>query len=214
MSVQSKNQIKNRMVKKAAELWGVSPNDIESTFDPVVSLLIGACASELSKISNEINDSRTRITEKLIELMSPEASSGALPAHAVAYAMPVEDNAEVFPANQLFTKKRSKNADGEVSLKNAYFSPLTNFKLIKSHIKYALVANKLIEFEDNRKVFGDDMLMLADGKSSLGNSTMYLGFTPTAKKVSLKNVSLFFELNDISYKFLKKALFPELTEEI
>jgi len=53
----TKTEIKNRMIKKAAELWGVSPYDIESSFDPVVSLLMGACASELAKISNELTGS-------------------------------------------------------------------------------------------------------------------------------------------------------------
>ena len=75
MSIQTKNEIKNRMVKKAAEIWGVSPNDIDSTFDPVISLLLGACASELSKISSEVNSSQSRITEKLIQLMTPETVS-------------------------------------------------------------------------------------------------------------------------------------------
>jgi len=40
MGVENKTQVKNRMIKKAASLWGVQPNEIESTFDPIVTLLI------------------------------------------------------------------------------------------------------------------------------------------------------------------------------
>ncbi len=211
MNTQTKNQIKNRMVKKAAELWGVSPNDIDSTFDPVVSLLIGACASELSKISTEVNKSQNRISERLIELMSPETSSGSQPAHAIAHAMPTEPFSNIVPANQLFTKKKTKNSDGEVSFKTAFFSPIKPFKLINNHIKYALTGNKMLHFENDRKIINDDLLNLSSG-NQLPNSTLFLGLPKTKAKISLKNTSLFFELNDVSnqelfYNQLKQAKF-------
>lgn len=211
MSIQTKNQIKNRMVKKAAELWGVSPNDIDSSFDPVVSLLLGACASELSKISTEVNKSQSRISERLIELMSPETSSGSQPAHAIAHAMPTEPFSNIFPANQLFAKKKIKNNDGEVTFKTAYFSPIKPFKLINSYIQYALTGNKILDFENDRKVINAEQLYLSNN-NQLASSTIYLGLLKTKEKVSLKQTSLFFELNDISnhelfYNQLKQAKF-------
>ena len=210
MSIQTKNEIKNRMVKKAAELWGVSPNDIDSTFDPVISLLIGACATELSKISSELNSSQSRITEKLIQLMTPETSFGAQPAHAIAYAHPTEATADVYPAHQLYAKNRFKNSEGEVSFKTAYFSPIKPFKLINTHIKAGLVGSQFISYDDSRKSLEIDNLILND--KSLKESTFYLGIKPTKEKVSLKDVSLFFELNDVGnqelfYNQLKQADF-------
>lgn len=211
MNKQTKNQIKNRMVKKAAELWGVSPNDIDSTFDPVVSLLLGACASELSKISTEVNKSQSRISERLIELMSPETSSGSQPAHAIAHAMPTEPFSNIVPANQLYTKKKIKNSDGEVSFKTAFFSPIKPFKLIKNHIQYALTGNKMLHFENDKKIINDYLLSLSSG-SQLPNSTLFLGIPKTKEKISLNQTSLFFELNDVSntelfYNQLKQAKF-------
>ena len=64
--------IKNRMIKRAAALWGVPANEIEISFDPVVTLLLGACASEIEKIHEKINESQARVTEKIIQLMTPE----------------------------------------------------------------------------------------------------------------------------------------------
>ena len=59
MKENTKEQIKNRMIKKAASLWGVSPNEIEMSFDPIVSMLISACAFEIEKIAAEVDDSQT-----------------------------------------------------------------------------------------------------------------------------------------------------------
>ena len=196
MNIQTKNEIKNRMVKKAAEIWGVSPNEIDSTFDPVVSLLIGACASELSKISSEVNSSQSRITEKLIQLMTPETSFGAQPAHAVAYASPNEPSIDVYPTHQLHTRKRFKSSEGEVTFKTAYFSPIKKFKLIDAHIKNCLVGSEIISYSDTKKFLDKDNLVLLD--KGLDRSTIYLGISQARKKISLKDVSLFFELNDIS----------------
>jgi len=210
MSVQTKNEIKNRMVKKAAELWGVSPNEIDSTFDPVVSLLIGACASELSKISNEVNSSQSRITEKLIQLMTPETSFGAQPAHAVAYAAPTEPFIDVYPAHQLYTKKKFKNSEGEVSFKTAYLSPIKPFKIVDAHIKTCVVSSEVISYNDTKKTSEKENLVLVD--KSLPESTLYIGVSSSKHKISLKDVSVFFELNDIVnqelfYNQLKQAEF-------
>ena len=44
------------MIKKAATMWGVAANEIEMSFDPVVSLLIAACASEMeNRVKEEQN---------------------------------------------------------------------------------------------------------------------------------------------------------------
>ena len=67
------------MLKTAAKIWGVSVSDIETSFDPVVSLLIASCAAEISKIESRLNESENKVTEKLIELMTPETTYGPYP---------------------------------------------------------------------------------------------------------------------------------------
>ncbi len=52
--METKNSIKQRMISVAAKAWGVTNKEIEKT-DPIVPLLIDACASEIAKVSSSIN---------------------------------------------------------------------------------------------------------------------------------------------------------------
>ena len=54
------------MIKNASRLWGFQDTQAENSFDPFVGLILGALASELTKVSNEINSTESRILEKLV----------------------------------------------------------------------------------------------------------------------------------------------------
>ena len=66
------DQIKNRMLKRASKMWGYSELESESAFDPVLELILSACASELEKLHFEQENSRTRITERILEVIFPD----------------------------------------------------------------------------------------------------------------------------------------------
>ncbi|MBQ4804444.1 type VI secretion system baseplate subunit TssF [Aquimarina sp. MMG015] len=215
MSTENKVQIKNRMIKKAASLWGVSPNEIESSFDPVVSLLIGACASEIEKISGEIDNSQTRITERLIQLMTPETLYGSRPAHGIVYAEPIEKKTTITPEHLLYYKKKIKTKNASTELKNIYFSPIQQNQLIDATVSRMICGNKIFELEGKRKTTSD--LSLKPG-GSLPPSTLYLGIKTEQDKISLKDVSFYFELldvqeNELFYHHLKNANFSFVDQE-
>ncbi|AXT58654.1 hypothetical protein D1815_07835 [Aquimarina sp. AD1] len=215
MSTENKVQIKNRMIKKAASLWGVSPNEIESSFDPVVSLLIGACASEIEKISGEIDNSQTRITERLIQLMTPETLYGSRPAHGIVYAEPIEKKTTITPEHLLYYKKKIKTKNASTELKNIYFSPIQQNQLIDATVSRMICGNKIFELEGKRKTTSD--LSLKSG-GSLPPSTLYLGIKTEQDKISLKDVSFYFELldvqeNELFYHHLKNANFSFVDQE-
>ncbi|MHA7059435.1 type VI secretion system baseplate subunit TssF [Aquimarina sp. M1] len=209
MSAENKVQIKNRMIKKAASLWGVSPNEIESSFDPVVSLLIAACASEIEKISSEIDNSQTRITERLIQLMTPETLYGSRPAHGIVYTEPIEKKTVITPEHLLYYKKRIKAKNASNELKNIYFSPIQKSQLIDASISKMICGNKIYDVEGKRKM----MSSLAMKKGNvLAPSTLYLGIKSNQDKIPLKDVSFYFELldvqeNELFYHHLKNAEF-------
>ncbi|KAA1245329.1 type VI secretion system baseplate subunit TssF [Aquimarina sp. RZ0] len=197
------------MIKKAASLWGVSPNEIESSFDPLVSLLIGACAAEIEKISGEIDSSQTRITERLIQLMTPETLYGARAAHGVAYAEPVEKNMSITPEHLLYYKKKIKSRNASNELKNIYFSPVEENKLIDARISHMICGKQLYEIDGKRT--SASPLSLSKGKS-LPPSTLYIGIHSEHEKNSIKDISLYFELldvqeNELFYHHLKNADF-------
>ncbi|MFD2561087.1 type VI secretion system baseplate subunit TssF [Aquimarina rubra] len=209
MGVENKVQIKNRMIKKAASLWGVSPNEIESSFDPVVSLLIAACASEIEKISSEIDNSQTRITERLIQLMTPETLYGSRPAHGIIYTDPIEKKTTLTPEHLLYYKKRVKTKNASNELKNIYFSPIQESQLIDASISRMICGNKMYELEGKRKTISS--LSMNKG-GLLPPSTLYLGVKSDHDKISLKDVSFYFELldvqeNELFYHHLKNATF-------
>ncbi len=209
MGLENKVQIKNRMIKKAASLWGVSPNEIESSFDPVVSLLIGACASEIEKISGEIDNSQTRITERLIQLMTPETLYGSRPAHGIVYSEPIEKKSTITPEHLLYYKKKVKTKNASTELKNIYFSPIQKNELIDATISRMICGDKIFELEGKRKTISP--LSFNKG-GSLPNSTLYLGVSSEHEKIALKDVSFYFELldvqeNELFYHHLKNATF-------
>jgi len=153
----TKEQIKSRMLKNAASQWGIPANEIEMSFDPVISLLLSACASEIEKISDKINESQTRVTEKIIQLMTPETIFGPKPSHAIMRTHPSEDEVRVDP-NFLFSFKK-KDVDKassrfkDISLKDVamYFElqDLGATTLFYHHLKNAkwFVGEKEIKIE-------------------------------------------------------------------
>ncbi|MFD0862849.1 hypothetical protein ACFQ1M_11605 [Sungkyunkwania multivorans] len=209
MSSETNQQIKNRMIKKAASLWGVSPNEINSSFDPIVALLIGACASEIEKISGELNESQTRITERLIQLMTPETIYGSKPAHAIAYASPVDASMNITPEHLLYYKKKDTSKNARQEINNIYFSPVQTFKLMNASVVYMLAKGQL--FEVGGKMKTGSKLHFKDRKEH-PKSTIYLGLKADSTNISLKGTSLYFELQDIEktelfYHHLKNASF-------
>ena len=48
----SRDQVRNRMLRRAAEVWGYSESEIDD-FDPIVALLVEACSVEFEKIAGK-----------------------------------------------------------------------------------------------------------------------------------------------------------------
>ena len=83
---EQKERIKDRMLKTAARLWGYPDAEVETSFDPVVQLLLETCASELEKISSEVDVSHARLVERLAQIMMPEPITTSQPAYGILHA--------------------------------------------------------------------------------------------------------------------------------
>ena len=203
MATNENREIKSRMVLKAAALWGISPKDIERSFDPLVTLLLDACASEIEKIETEIGNSQTRITERLIQLMTPEAIHSAQPAHAIAYAQPVENVASISTKTSFLIKKRVTEAK-KTKQKNLFFSPTREMRIIKAKITTVVCGDQIYEQEEHNQ-----RKLLGTLQNYATPSKMFLGIESTGN-IPLKNVSLYLELqqtalNDLFYHHLKNV---------
>jgi len=216
MKTESFEHIKNRMVKKAASIWGVAANEIETSFDPVVSLLISACASEILKIEAELNDSQNRITEKLVQLMTPETAIGSKPAHAILYANTLDNKVNIKPEYQFYFKRRTTEKKGSQTLKNIFFSPVQNFNLINANIKYLACGNTCFSLDGKKE---KTSLIKSASKEKLQDSTIYLGVESSLKELQLQDISFYFEIDDIDnseifYHYLKHAKWTINKEEL
>jgi len=207
MKENTKEHIKNRMIKNAANMWGVAANEIEMSFDPIVALLIAACASEIEKISGEVDESQMRITEKVIQLMTPEAANGPQPSHAILYAEPIEDQNQIKPEYLFTHRKKVPNNKSSVKYKDIHFSPVQDFNLVNAKVQYLATGNTIIEVEEkkNRHVVTQNLK-----NSNLSPSSLYVGIVSDLKAVPLKDVSFYFELQgvqdkDLLYHHLRSA---------
>jgi hypothetical protein len=148
---ESQQHIKDRLFKTAAAIWGHKGTQAENSFDPLVGILLGSCAAELEKISHDIDETRGRTLERLVQLLYPEVLANAMPSHAVASAQPSEKTA-VIPAETQFyyTKKYAGAGEGAPAvLKNIYFSPTGPFQLQQSAIALVATTHKVYSINEN-----------------------------------------------------------------
>jgi hypothetical protein len=148
--METQHQIKDRLFKTASSLWGLPRNQAEQNFDPLVGLLFGACATELEKISNDIETSRGRALERIVKLLYPEVLTQALPAHAICYAYPTEKTAQIHNEVQMYCEKRfpGKTETSQPIWKNIYFSPAGKYNLLQKQIKVIATQFNLYEVKD------------------------------------------------------------------
>lgn len=201
MSRDSVTNIKNRMLKKAAQLWEVPASEIEDSFDPVIMLLLNACASEVEKLSGEIDDSHTRITERLIELMTPLHVFGTKPAHSIAFFESLEAEINITPKHQFFYKLKTDIGEVEKKEKSIFFSPTQNKKLINGRVAHMISGNKVFDLTDKK---GKELRKKISKKDALDTSCLYLGISSDVdfKTINFNNVSFYFEYQGITSQSL------------
>ena len=143
-------RIKDRVLKRAARAWGFSDIEMETTFDPAVSLLLNALSYELEKVSHELEDSKTRVVERVLEIMFPEVTSGSKPARGILHALPLENNLNVSLKNQMVVSRRMHNIYNPLKpiLKEIHLSPTLEVKLSSCNVKYMAYERNLFEISN------------------------------------------------------------------
>ena len=142
-------QIKNRMLKRASKMWGYSELESENAFDPVLELILSACASELEKLRFEQENSRTRITERLLEVIFPDEVTGITPSQTLLQLTPIENNVQISRYSHFKAVKRIQNLYDPTQVKtmDIFFSPTLEMKLTTAQVKYLVFGNKILQQE-------------------------------------------------------------------
>ena len=128
----SKANIKSRLTRQAAELWGYSEGDLDG-FDPLVHVLLEACAVEFEKIGQELHNTQSRLVERLATLLNPDMVDAPHPAHAVAQARAREAVVQLpSDAQFVFTPPTvGRQAAGQ----ELFFSPLQPTRLVSGTVR-------------------------------------------------------------------------------
>lgn len=152
VNIFSKEAIRARMVQNATSLWGLKN---AQSLDPFVKLLIEAFSTEIFKVSNEVNNIKTRMLEKMARLLTPTIYTIPQPAHAVAFAQPVEDTAILYGSTEFFHKRQFPSSLKTVSdlQIEVPFTPVDDVKLVKAKIAAMFTGNSgYIMDEANNKI--------------------------------------------------------------
>jgi hypothetical protein len=200
----SRQYIQDRMMQSAARFWGLPETDTDASFDPIVALLMGACATELEKINGEIENSRSRVLERLVQLLSPEALTGVLPAHAIAYALPTEQVGQTVTEDQFYVSKRfaPQQEQEKGDWKDIYFSPAGNFLLHKAIVKYKAAGSKIIPADFTNT---HNQQIIAAHNKTLPENELWLGIE--AKTLNIEGCRFYF---DVVHQSQKKQFFNQL----
>ncbi|MCB2409385.1 type VI secretion system baseplate subunit TssF [Hymenobacter lucidus] len=179
--------IKSRLTQKAAEMWGYSEADMEG-FDPLVQLLLEACAVELEKIGQEINNTQYRLVERLASLLNPDVVDAPRPAHAIAQAQPREPQLQL-PADAQFAFQRA--AVGRAAAGPAtFFSPLQATRLTDGAVRYLATDDQLWRTEAG----GQKRPLAASNRAEPAEyRRLWLGLELNPEVVSLADLTFYFD---------------------
>src|SRR4030095_6120238 len=106
----SREVIKNRMLKHALNNWNLKNTD---DMDPAVKLIMEALALEIHNLGNEIEDTQSRILEKIANLLSPDFLTAPNPAHGIVRVAPVEPEEVLTTATTFFTQRKISSRQNE-----------------------------------------------------------------------------------------------------
>jgi hypothetical protein len=185
---EKKERIKDRMLKTAARLWGYPDAEVETSFDPVVQLLLEACASELEKISGEVDVSHARLVERLAQIMMPEPITSSQPAYGILHAMATEPVADIHADHQFYhhTKTGTHTRD-------LFFSPITSHRLFRGQVQYLAIGNKLYETRDN---WFKEQILQGQTFPDMAPNHLWIGLSMEDVAHSWEGMSFFFDLRN------------------
>ena len=120
-------------------------NEIESNFDPIVKLLLDACAYEIEKINIEMEASQSRIIEKLVEVILPDVVIGMKPSTAILHARPVESDVSTKDLQFKIEKKIDQN---QTNTQSIHFGYIGQFKLVDAELLYIAASKRLFKIHN------------------------------------------------------------------
>ena len=198
----NKKHITQEMLKQAAKLWNIPLAESESSIDPLVVLLIKACAGELEKLHGKLHNMSSSITESLVELMEPDYGRSALPAHGIVQFSPKIEQGTLAPNQQLICNYN--DFETKKSAKEFFFSSIDSYPLLNAKATYLISGNSLLKLNKpgrNEKI--------ASTKKPVTPHSIYLGITTEQESLNLTKLPIYLKAHGneshLFYHYLKTA---------
>ncbi|MBO0932455.1 type VI secretion system baseplate subunit TssF [Fibrella aquatilis] len=173
----SRENIRSEMIREVARLWNYDETDMAvERFDPLVGLLLGAFATGIEGLHHELQNSRSRIIQRLAQLLTPGTLTGAQPAHAVMRTRVVDPQFTVQPTHVF-----SCNTGG----REVHFSPAGTFQLSNVALKTSIIQNKVRDYGAGAKEAFLNQVLPGDA--------CWLGLTVDEDTTALTDMTLFFD---------------------
>lgn len=190
----SKDVISNRMFRNAAKLWGYSDAELDN-FDPMVKLLIEACALEVYLIQNQIASSQQRMLERLASLLTPDVYTGIKPSHGVIHASPIEGDCLVNPTAQFFTSKKipSTIKSGDENSIDIFFSPAGSFRLFNADVKHIIHGGGIFKVNED---LSKELLKKLDLEGV--NRSVWVGLQTDSSISNFNDISFYFDFKNLN----------------
>lgn len=185
----TREKIKNRMLHRAADLWGYAEADLDS-FDPLVAMLIEACSVELERVSVELGNTQVRLLDRLAQVLHPEPDV-AQPAFGIAQARPVDPQVTLAPTVQLCAKRTGDVQANQTVSTDTYFSPVRTSTVVDGTIRYMATTEAIYRLDEaNQKT---SIAQRQGSPAVLPYQSLWLGMELAEEVVSLEGVSFFFD---------------------
>lgn len=190
MEVQGREQIKDRMIRLAAEHWNLEESEIEANFDPLVVLLFDAVAGEIESLGHRIKDIQSNLLNELAALMLPYSLLRAKPASCVLTARPADDTCLLKSETNFSTIAKTSRADEAIKEAEINFTPIGEVKLIKASLGYLRAGNRVYKYQNDGKK------TVQHQDTATGSMIQQIHFTITGQSAirSLAGLQLFFDL--------------------
>lgn len=161
-------------------------------------MMLNALSYELEKVAHELEDSKTRVVERVLEIMFPEVTSGAKPARAILHALPIENNIKVSLQNQMTVSRRIHNIYNPLApiIKEIALAPTLEVKLSACEVKYIAYERNLYQISN---LFYKDVVR--DYNHTLPSGEIVLGIELSDEKVSeLEDLMLYIDIKNTHQK--------------
>ncbi len=196
----SKEVIKNRMLKHALTYWGISNTD---DIDPAVKLILEALSSELYNLGNEIKDTQVRILEKVANLLSPDFLTAPAPAHALLYASPAEPVQLLTQATAFSCQRKISSNQNDVldTTLDIQFTPVSNIDLFDIQIVHSVTGGNLYSHDT---AFSRQIIAQGKHKTSSANG-LWLGIKVNPQIESLESLFFCFDWKNMEPRLAQRV---------